>query len=87
MKNSKKMRLVGETEAGTPKPRKIKQLQKDSLLSKLQALEWNFESDSVQDYWNELEIQLVGVADEVAPYRLSNLKTVIEPIPPVIKHK
>ena len=31
MKNSKKMRLVGKTDSGTPKPRKIKQLQNNEL--------------------------------------------------------
>ena len=54
---------------------------------KLQALEWNFQSDLVQDYWNELETQLVGLADEIAPYKLSEFKTVIEPIPAMVKHK
>ena len=54
---------------------------------KLQALEWNFKSDSVQDYWNELEIQLIGVADEISPYKLSDFEMVIEPIPAMIKHK
>ena len=41
----------------------------------------------VQDYWNEFETQLVGVADEIVPYKLFEFKTVVEPIPAMIKHK
>ena len=40
-----------------------------------------------QDYWNEFETQLVGVADEIVPYKLFEFKTVVEPIPEMIKHK
>ena len=28
---------------------------------------WDFKSDSVQAYWNELENQLVNIIDELAP--------------------
>ena len=51
---------------------------KDSLLVKLQALEWNFQSDLMQDYLNELKTQLVVVVDEIAPYNLQG-----KPVNPV----
>ena len=50
-------------------------------------MDWNFQSDLVQDYWNELENQLIGVGDEIVPYRMSEFKTVVEPIPAQVKHK
>ena len=40
---------------------------KDQLCQKLTQLHRNFTSDSVQAYWNELENQLVNVADELVP--------------------
>ena len=54
---------------------------------KLRELDWDLKSDLVQDYWNEFETQLVGVADEIVPYKLFEFKTVVEPIPAMIKHK
>ena len=60
---------------------------KDILLAKLQEFDWDLKSDLVQDYWNEFETQLVGVADEIVPYKLFEFKTVVEPIPAMIKHK
>ena len=38
---------------------------KDSICSRLAILDWNFESDSVQAYWNELENQLIALIDLV----------------------
>ena len=45
-----------------------------------QEFDWDLKSDLVQDYWNEFETQLVGVADEIVPYKLFEFKTVVEPI-------
>ena len=33
----------------------------------LGALDWNFKSDLVQDYWNELENQLIVIVDKIVP--------------------
>ena len=60
---------------------------KDILLAKRGALNWDFKSDLVQDYWNEPETQLEGVSDEIVPYKLFEFKTVIELIPAMVKHK
>ena len=54
---------------------------------KLRELDWDLKSDLVQDYWNKFETQLVGVTDEIVPYKLFEFKTVVEPIPAMIKHK
>ena len=40
---------------------------KDMLCLRLSSLNWNFTSDSVQAYWNELENKLVAIVDELAP--------------------
>ena len=60
---------------------------KETLLSKLGLLNWSFELDSVQDYWNELENQLIGVVDSVEPLTKSRNNTVVESIPSHIKQK
>ena len=39
------------------------------------------------NHWNEFETQLVGVTDEIVPYKLYEFKTVVELIPEMIKHK
>ena len=36
---------------------------KNSICSRLAILDWNFESDSVQAYWSELENQLIALID------------------------
>ena len=38
-----------------------------TLTSELSVLDWNFSSDLVQDYWNQLEVQLIAVVDKIAP--------------------
>ena len=50
---------------------------KDMLCLRLSSLNWNFTSDSVQAYWNELENQLVAVIDELAPM-VKHLNAVIQ---------
>jgi hypothetical protein len=40
---------------------------KDNLIHMVLDTDWTFESDSVQGYWNEIEINLVGIIDIVAP--------------------
>ena len=37
-----------------------------TLTSELSVLDWNFSSDLVQDYWNQLEVQLMAVIDKIA---------------------
>ena len=60
---------------------------KSLTLSGQQYFILDLKSDLVKDYWNELETQLVGFTDEIVPYKLFEFKTVIEPIPAMIKHK
>ena len=40
---------------------------KDKLIVMLTNKNWTFESDSVQGYWNEIENQLAGIIDTLAP--------------------
>ena len=40
---------------------------KKKLCERLARINWNFESDLVQDFWNELESQLITVVDELIP--------------------
>ena len=70
-----------------PPGRGIGENTQDILLTKLRELDWDLKSDLVQDYWNKFETQLVGVTDEIVPYKLFEFKTVVEPIPAMIKHK
>ena len=37
---------------------------------RLAAQDWDFTSDSVQDYWNELENQLITVIDGLVPVQI-----------------
>ena len=37
------------------------------LCTKLHQLDWEFKSDSVQDFWNEFENQLINLVDEIVP--------------------
>ena len=40
---------------------------KMTLICELSVLDWNFSSDLVQDYWNQLEVQLIAVVNKIAP--------------------
>ena len=44
-----------------------KKLDPEKLCQLLALKEWNFTSDTVQDYWDQLENQLVNVVDRLAP--------------------
>ena len=58
------------------------------LCNKLLSLDWNLESDSVQDFWNELENRLIGVVDEIAPLATSSNNTIKTTVmPPNLKNK
>ena len=48
---------------------------------------WDFKSDSVQAYWNELENQLVNIIDELAPLVEFINDQIIVPVPAFIKNK
>ena len=48
---------------------------------------WDFKSDSVQAYWNELENQLVNIIDELAPRVEFTNDQIILPVPAFIKNK
>ena len=41
------------------------------LNDKLSQEDWQFEADSVQDYWNILEDKLINIIDELIPYEIS----------------
>ena len=60
---------------------------RESLCGKLSLLNWNFTSDSVQAYWDELENQLVGVIDDLAPVVMFSNKEVKSLTPQYIKNK
>ena len=45
----------------------------EELRQELLLQDWEFQSDSVQGYWNQLENQLVGVVDSIAPMTLRRL--------------
>ena len=55
---------------------------KPTLISELEALDWNFKSDLVQDYWNQLENQLIAVVDKIVPLtKVVNNSFVAAPTP------
>ena len=58
-----------------------------TLTSELSVLDWNFSSDLVQDYWNQLEVQLIAVVDKIAPLTRVVINTVQTTTPSFIKHK
>ena len=60
---------------------------KESLCRKLFLLNWNFTSDSVQAYWNELENQLIGVIDDLAPLVMFSNKEIKVSAPQYIQNK
>ena len=45
----------------------------EELRQELLLQDWEFQSDSVQGYWNQLENQLVVVVDSIAPMTLKRL--------------
>ena len=45
-----------------------KQDQFQALVERIAEKNWEFSSDSVQSYWNELESQLIEIVDELVPY-------------------
>jgi hypothetical protein len=47
--------------------RNWKRYNKEKLIEMLKNKNWAFESDSVQGYWNEIENQLAGIIDTLAP--------------------
>ena len=53
----------------------------------LSTLDCDFKSDLVQNYWNELENQLVAVLDDLVPLRESTSTILPTKIPDCIKHK
>ena len=48
------------------------------LCQKLSTVSWEFESDLVQDFWNELENQLISIVDSVAPMILHTNEVVTQ---------
>ena len=32
-------------------------------------IDWNFETDNAQDFWNDFENKLIGVVDKIVPLR------------------
>ena len=60
---------------------------KDVLLTKLSASDWEFDYDSVQDYWNHFENQLLGIVDSIIPYVEFKDNLVKSVTPPNIKNK
>ena len=48
---------------------------------------WDFQSDSVQDYWNELKNQMISVIDKIAPLTRVVNKELPTTIPNFIKQK
>ena len=58
----------------TPEPnwrRNWKNYDTRVLNEKLANENWQFEADSVQDYWNLLEDKLINIVDELIPYELA----------------
>ena len=56
----------------SPKPilkRDWKFYSKDSLIEKLNLVNWQIEADDVQSYWNIFETKLLKVVDELVPYK------------------
>ena len=49
--------------------------------------DWEFTSDSVQAYWNELETQLLGIVDELVPLVAHMNSNIVPPTPAFLKHK
>ena len=47
--------------------RNWKRYNKEKLIEMLKNKNWAFESDSVKGYWNEIENQLAGIIDTLAP--------------------
>ena len=58
-----------------------------TLTSELSVLDQIFSSDLVQDYWNQLEVQLIAVVDKIAPLTRVVINTVQTTTPSFIKHK
>ena len=49
-----------------------KNYSKESLINKLNLVNWQIEADDVQSYWNIFESKLLAVVDELVPYKIYN---------------
>ena len=59
--------LVHPPSHHSPGFQKLNRYTKEDLNNRLTTKDWNFESDGVQDFWNELENQLIEIVDELVP--------------------
>ena len=60
---------------------------KEGLCQILAQRNWDFNSDSVQAYWNQFENQLVAVVDELVPLVQHRNSNITAPVPACIKNK
>ena len=60
---------------------------KEGLCQILAQRNWDFNSDSVQAYWNQFENQLMAVVDELVPLVQHRNYNITAPVPACIKNK
>ena len=78
---------VNKSKPKTEFKRDWRKYSKELLLSRLSNADWNIKYDTVQDYWNHFENQLVTIVDSIVPYIEFIDKDVKHATPPVIKNK
>ena len=59
---------VNKSKPKTEFKRDWRKYSKELLLSRLSNADWNIKYDTVQDYWNHFENQLVIIVDSIVPY-------------------